>query len=112
MGVGQTLTSLVKDYGVFEGSRKLVADDGDVCLSFALQYFLAQVLLIVAALSVVVINVVLKVRERAPSWLCTAIRVCGRRAPNRCRFTLPADNVLADVPVLPCAAHSAHGDGV
>jgi hypothetical protein len=56
------MKALIKSEGVFYGSRKLVDDEGDVCLQFALQYFLSQLLLIVAALSVVFINTVLKVR--------------------------------------------------
>jgi hypothetical protein len=58
----QRLKTLIKDQGVFEGSRRLLTVEGDVCLQFALQYFLSQVLLIVAALSVVFINTLLKVR--------------------------------------------------
>jgi hypothetical protein len=58
----QTLTSLLQSQGVFQGSQTLIKEQGDVCLSFALQYFLSQVLLIVAALGVVFINTALKVR--------------------------------------------------
>jgi hypothetical protein len=57
------MKQLIRDHGVFAGSRKLLNDEGDVCLEFALQYFLSQLLLIVAALSVVFINTVLKVGE-------------------------------------------------
>ncbi len=59
----QKLEALIDEDGVFDGSRKLVDDEGDVCLDFAVQYVLAQALLIVAALSVVFINTLLKVRS-------------------------------------------------
>ena len=60
-GLLQTLTTLLQTKGVFEGTQDLVNKEGDVCLNFAFQYFLAQVLLIVAAAGVVFINTVLKV---------------------------------------------------
>jgi hypothetical protein len=59
----QKLKELIKKKGVFNGAREMIrGDEKDVCLKFALTYFLSQVLLVVAALFVVIINTVLKVQ--------------------------------------------------
>lgn len=57
----QALNVYLSRYGVWNGAQRLVRDEGDVCLTFAYQYFLGQALMVFAAVMIVVINTVLKV---------------------------------------------------
>ena len=58
----QALAAYSSEAGVFGGAKKLINEEGDMCLTFALQYFLAQVLMVFAALMITIINTVLLVR--------------------------------------------------
>ena len=55
------LSRYLSKYGVFNGAKKLWKEQRSVCLDFAVQYFIGNVLLVFAALMIVVINSVLKV---------------------------------------------------
>ena len=92
----QALTTYLSDYGVYTGARRLINDEGDMCLNFALQYFIAQVLMVFAALMIVVINTILIVSgprpcSRSPAhwtlkcgcWCCAdGVEACHQvRAP-------------------------------
>ncbi len=88
----QKLTELIKKKGVFKGAQEMIrGEEKDVCRQFALNYFLSKVLLVVAALSVVFINTVLKVVPYALTcpMLCSVVSLslstalpisCGRVA--------------------------------
>jgi hypothetical protein len=58
----QALNVYLSKYGVWNGAQRLVRDESDVCLTFAYQYFLGQALMVFAAVMIVVINTVLKVK--------------------------------------------------
>ena len=57
----QALNEYVDSHGVFAGPAKLIEEQGDVCLDFALNYTLAQSLLLFAAGMVVFTNTALKI---------------------------------------------------
>ena len=58
----QLLRQLTSSKGVFDGSRQLGVEEGGICKTFASDYILGQALLLIAAIVVVVVNLLLKVR--------------------------------------------------